>query len=157
CVIRRALAVAQVLLSSQLVNCWELLLPVGHAPLNSDEVSVTRSFVALSACVLGWTVSAFAATITVSAGGNLQAAIDAAKPGDTIVLQAGATFTGPFKLRAKGGTTFITIQSAPSSGLPAAGVRISPAAAPLLAKITSSTGGAALRTEAGATFWRLRL
>jgi hypothetical protein len=99
----------------------------------------------------------FAATITVNAGGDLQAAIDAAKPGDTIVLQAGATFTGPFRLRAKGGTSFITIQSTPSTGLPLAGVRISPLAAPLLAKIKSSTAGSAMRTDAGATYWRLRL
>src|SRR4051794_31104455 len=98
----------------------------------------------------------FAATITVNAGGDLQAAIDAAKPGDTIVLQAGATFTGPFRLRAKGGTSFITIQSTPSTGLPLAGVRISPLAAPLLAKIKSSTAGSAMRTDAGATYWRGR-
>jgi len=98
-----------------------------------------------------------AATITVGAGGNLQAAIDAAKPGDTIVLQAGATFTGPFKLRAKGGTSFITIQSTPNATLPPVGTRITPAAAPLLAKIKSSTAGPALRTDAGATYWRVQL
>jgi len=98
-----------------------------------------------------------AATITVGAGGNLQAAIDAAQPGDTIVLQAGATFTGPFRLRAKGGTSFITIQSTPNATLPPAGTRITPAAAPLLAKIKSSTAGPALRTEAGATYWRVQL
>ena len=45
-----------------------------------------------------------AATLTVNAGGDLQAAIDAAHPGDTIVLQAGATFNGPFRLRVKNGT-----------------------------------------------------
>ena len=109
------------------------------------------------ACTLTLAPAASAATLTVNAGGDLQAAIDAAKPGDTIVLQAGATFTGPFKLRAKGGTSFITIQSAPNAGLPAAGVRITPAAAPLLAKIKSSTGGSAMRTESGATYWRLLL
>src|SRR5437016_3059129 len=38
------------------------------------------------------------ATISVSAGGNLQNALDAAQPGDVISLQAGATFTGPFTL-----------------------------------------------------------
>ena len=31
---------------------------------------------------------------TVNAGGDLQAAINAARPGDTIYVQAGATFTG---------------------------------------------------------------
>ena len=98
-----------------------------------------------------------AATITVGAGGDLQAAIDAAKPGDTIVLQAGATFTGPYKLRAKQGTTFITIQSAPNSALPPAGTRVTPSASPMLAKIKSSTAGPAFRTDVGATYWRLQL
>ena len=97
---------------------------------------MTRSSVALCACVLGWSASASAATLTVNAGGNLQAAIDAAKPGDTILLQAGATFTGSFKLPAKSGTTYITIRSStPDSQLPPAGTRITPASAPLLAKI----------------------
>jgi len=98
-----------------------------------------------------------AATITVNAGGNLQAALDAARPGDTIVLQAGAVFTGSFKLPAKGGTAYITIRSsAADSSLPPAGSRISPASAPLLAKIRSTNAGAALRTAAGASYWRLQ-
>jgi hypothetical protein len=99
-----------------------------------------------------------AATISVAAGGNLQAAIDAAKPGDVIELQAGATFDGPFKLRAKAGmsaTSRITIRSAMASGLPGAGVRISPAAAPLLANIRSTTAGPAMRTDPGAAYWTL--
>ena len=99
-----------------------------------------------------------AATITVPAGGNLQAAIDAAKPGDVIELAAGATFDGPIKLRAKAGmsaTSRITIRSVASSGLPAAGVRITPAAAPLLANIRATTAGPAMRTEQGAAYWTL--
>jgi Carbohydrate binding module (family 6) len=101
---------------------------------------------------------AAAATISVPAGGNLQAAIDAAKPGDVIELAAGATFDGPFKLRAKAGmsaTSRITIRSVLSSGLPAAGVRITPAAAPLLANIRATTAGPAMRTEPGAAYWTL--
>ena len=39
--------------------------------------------------------------ITVRAGGNFQAALDRAKPGDTIVLQAGAKFVGNFSLPSK--------------------------------------------------------
>lgn len=99
-----------------------------------------------------------AATISVPAGGNLQAAIDAAKPGDVIELAAGATFDGPFTLRAKAGmsaTSRITIRSVMSSGLPAAGVRITPAAAPLLANIRATRAGSAMRTESGAAYWTL--
>ena len=109
------------------------------------------------AIVLAAAHTVSAATLTVNAGGNLQAAIDAAKPGDTIVLQAGATFNGPFRLRAKGGTTPITIRSSSAdSTLPAAGVRITPAAAPLLAKIRSTTAGPAIKTDAGASYWTLK-
>jgi hypothetical protein len=99
-----------------------------------------------------------AATISVPAGGNLQAAIDAAKPGDVIELAAGATFDGPFKLRAKSGissTSRITIRTAGSSGLPAAGVRVTPAHAPLLANIRATTAGPAMRVDPGASYWTL--
>ncbi len=97
-----------------------------------------------------------AATLTVAAGGNLQAALNAAKPGDTIVLAAGAVFTGNFVLPAKSGTTYITVRSAaPDSRLPPSGTRMSPAYAPLLPKIRSTRNGAALRTKPGANYWRL--
>jgi len=119
-----------------------------------------KRFLALDlslAFVLASAVSASAATLTVKAGGDLQAAIDAAHPGDTIVLQAGATFDGPFKLRVKGGTTPIVIRSSTAdSSLPAAGKRITPSSASLLAKIRSTTAGPAIRTDAGATYWTLR-
>ena len=35
---------------------------------------------------------------TIPAGGDLQGALNAAQPGDTLVLQAGATYTGNFTL-----------------------------------------------------------
>jgi hypothetical protein len=98
-----------------------------------------------------------AATITVPAGGDFQAALYAAQPGDTIVLQAGATYTGNFKLPAKNGTAHITIRtSASDSQLPGPGVRVTPAHAALMPKIRAgSAGGTALRTLAGASYWRL--
>ena len=55
--------------------------------------------------------AANAATITVNAGGDLQAALNKAVPGDTILLQAGATFTGNFVLPKKSGSTFIIVRS----------------------------------------------
>ena len=101
--------------------------------------------------------TASAATITVNAGGNLQTAINTAQPGDTILLQAGAVFTGNFTLPAKSGTTFITIRSAAAdSALPPASVRIDPRYASLLPKIKSASSSSALTTAAGAHHWRLQ-
>jgi uncharacterized protein YjdB len=69
-------------------------------------------------------------TLTVNAGGNLQAALDSAKRGDEIVIQAGATFTGNFDLKAKQGTTangWVTVRTSALSQLPPLGQRIDPA------------------------------
>jgi hypothetical protein len=100
--------------------------------------------------------AAEAATRTVNAGGDLQAALNAAQPGDTIVLQAGATFVGNFKLPQKTGTSFITIRSsAADTALPAAGVRMTPTYAALLPRIQSNQNGPALRTVGAAGYWRL--
>src|SRR5829696_7483452 len=77
-------------------------------------------------------------TVSVPAGGNFQAALDAAAPGDTIVLQAGATYTGTFELPVKSGSSYITIRtSTPDSSLPAPGTRVSPANAPLMARVVT--------------------
>jgi len=93
----------------------------------------------LCLCVLSFAGRADAATITVNAGGDLQGAINAAKPGDTILLQAGAVFTGNYDLPVKGGTSYITIRSsAPDSSLPADGTRIAPAYSASLAKVRSN-------------------
>jgi PKD repeat protein len=84
----------------------------------------------LSATML-LSASAQGATRTVCASGcmytNLQPAIDAAQPGDTILLRAGQTFIGNYVLKAKSGTAEIVIRSdAPATSLPAAGVRLVP-------------------------------
>ncbi len=82
------------------------------------------------------------ATIVVRPDGDLQAAIDQARPGDVIVLEAGATYTGNFILPAKEGSSTrpITIRtSADDRRLPGPSERIGPEDAPLLAKLTSGT------------------
>ena len=117
---------------------------------------LTRSFCALIVVCGVLTAHAEAATLTVNAGGDLQAAINAAKPGDTILIAVGATFTGSFTLPAKNGTSYITIRSAaPDSALPPAGVRMTPAYAAQLPKIRSTSAGPAFRTSAGSSYWRL--
>lgn len=104
-------------------------------------------------------VPALAATITVPAGGDLQGALDAAQPGDTILLAPGATFTGTYRLSNKAGAAaFITVRTADTNGLPAPGVRVTPEHAPLLAKLKApSTSSAALVTADAAHHWRIEL
>jgi hypothetical protein len=112
----------------------------------------------LSLClsVLLVPAGAGAATIAVASGGDLQAAINAAKPGDTITLPPGAVFNGPYTLPAKGGSSYITIRSAaPDSSLPAAGTRIDPSNASLLPKIRVNQNGPAFATAPAASYWRL--
>jgi hypothetical protein len=94
-------------------------------------------------------------TIYVKAGGDFQTALDRAKPGDTIVLQAGAKFVGSFVLPNKQGSEFITIQSSELAKLPKDGERVSPKDAALMPKILSwGKGESALKTAPNAHHFR---
>jgi hypothetical protein len=79
-------------------------------------------------------------TIRVNAGGNLQAAIDEAHPGDLIELESGATFQGPFRLRPKDGDGWIQIGSTTPPSLLSAGSHVSPPAAGGMPKLVASEG-----------------
>jgi hypothetical protein len=94
--------------------------------------------------------------IVVSAGGNLQAALNQAQPGQVVEVQAGATFDGNFILPVKTGTGYITVRtSTPDAQLPSANTRIGPAHESLLPTLRSVNTIPALRTAAGARNWRL--
>ena len=93
---------------------------------------------------------AFAAIINVDQGGDLQAALNAAQPGDEIVLQAGARFVGQFVLPVKAAGAVITIRS--SAALPDR--RLTPGDASLLPTLVSNTVEPALRAT-GTSNWRL--
>src|SRR6266536_98465 len=106
-----------------------------------------------------------ASTIVVPPSGDLQAAIDAAQFGDTIILQAGATYqTGgspywaPFYLGPKSGGTgtdadFITIQSSNIASLPAG--RVSPQDKANMAKIEVLAYPGAFNFLSNARYWKL--
>jgi len=94
--------------------------------------------------------------INVAKDGDLQAALNAAKPGDTIILSPGATFTGNFILPAKSGEGWIVIRpDIPDYALPAPGNRISPLYSGVLPKIFSPNADAAIETIKGAHHYRL--
>lgn len=97
-------------------------------------------------------------TITVNAGENLQAAIDAAKLGDTICVQAGATFIGPFVLPKKtNGVGWVTIRtSTPDSNFISPGSRVSPSDASKMPKLVSpGFNEAVIQTKTAANNYRL--
>lgn len=90
---------------------------------------------------------------SVPAGGDLQAALNSAQPGDTIILQAGATYTGTFTLPMTSGTAWIYVRSSALSSLPE-GTRVAPAQASLMPKIVSPNTMPAISTAAGAHNFR---
>ena len=97
-------------------------------------------------------------TTHVPAGANLQDAIDRARPGDTLVLDAGTTYVGNFTLPVKTGGQYVTIRTAGAGdGLPRDGQRVLPAHSPRLAKLKSPNRQPTLRTAPGAHHWRIQL
>lgn len=100
-------------------------------------------------------------TISVGATGSLQAALDRARPGDEIVLQAGATYAGTFRLPVKRGAArvpgtddVITVRSSAIARL-AEGRRVRPADTVSMARVMTTRNGAeAIGTMAGTAGWR---
>jgi hypothetical protein len=92
--------------------------------------------------------------IAVPAGGDLQAALDASRPGDVIELEAGATFTGNFVLPRKTGTHWIHVRSSAHALLPPPGTRVFPSHASLMPRIETPNRSPAIRTAAAAHHYR---
>ncbi len=93
--------------------------------------------------------------LVVPAGGDLQAALNAAMPGDVVELTAGATFVGNFELPLKPGAEWITVRSSAHERLPSPGSRVSPDRdAVFMAKIVSPNSHPAIRTAEQAHHYR---
>ena len=90
--------------------------------------------------------------VHVKAGGDLQAALDAARPGDRITLDAGATYKGPFRLLRKTGEQWIVITSA--GQLPPRGRRVSAQDAARMPRLVSE-GNTVFEAMPGAHHYHL--
>jgi cellulose synthase/poly-beta-1,6-N-acetylglucosamine synthase-like glycosyltransferase len=89
--------------------------------------------------------------IRVAADGDLQKALDEARPGDRIELTPRATYRGPFHLKAKDGDGWIVITS--SGAVPKPGRHVAPADAAAMPKLVSS-GDFIVATDPGAHHFR---
>jgi hypothetical protein len=92
--------------------------------------------------------------IQVHGGDDLQAALDRAAPGDQVVLEAGATFTGNFVLPKKPTSGLIVVRSSDTGAL-AEGARVGPADSSHMARIVSPSFDGAVDAAPGAHQWRL--
>src|SRR5438132_5050815 len=93
--------------------------------------------------------------IPVPAGGDFQAALDEAQPGDVILLEAGATFAGSFVLPVKSGPGWIVVRTSTlDSSLPRPGHRIDPSYAARLPKLAAPDQLPAIRAARGAHHFR---
>ena len=94
-------------------------------------------------------------TITVRAGGDFQAALDVAQPGETVSLEAGASFRGNFTLPRKAGSGWIVVRSAAlDRDLPSPGTRISPEFARVMPKLVTPNSVQVLQAAPGARGYR---
>src|SRR5438128_9805646 len=97
------------------------------------------------------------ATINVPASGDLQAALNAAQPGDQIILQAGAVYTTPsdgFVLPNKSGANWIVIRTSALTSLPAEGTRATAANAAAMARLVTNGLWPAVKTATAAHHYR---
>ena len=109
--------------------------------------------------ILIFIVSAHASTIVVPAGGNIQAALNVAQLGDTIILQAGATYETPADftpytlVNKSGGSGYITITS--SIPPPPDGTRVTLAERANMPKLVVKKGSSFFEALHGAHHYRL--
>jgi hypothetical protein len=89
--------------------------------------------------------------ISVPGGGDFQAALNSAAPGDVIELAAGATYTGNFVLSKDMRASKVWIRSSAWQSLPPQGARVSPGNAGTMARIVSPSSDPALRFDFGAS------
>ncbi|MDQ6654159.1 MAG: right-handed parallel beta-helix repeat-containing protein, partial [Acidobacteriota bacterium] len=100
--------------------------------------------------------SARGATIIVPAGGNLQAAVNAAQCGDTLILEPNATFVAPsdgLVASTQCAASPITVRTANVSNLPS-GTRVGSTDAPNLARIVTPGPYPAITFGGGSQGWK---
>lgn len=126
-----------------------LFLTVGMAEAQVQEPALPTLFVDTA-----YNPASAGNIVRVPSGGNLQQAVNAAQPGDTLELEAGAIFRGTISFPKKIGTGWITIRSSRYAELPKQGIRIGPEHSALMPRIESQTTSPAITAGFGAHHYR---
>ena len=133
-------------------------------PLDDSTATLQAKRAELPRVTVNTTYPAGGRAVRVGAQANLQAALDAARPGDVLLLPPGATYVGNFVLRNKplvggapAGGWIVVRTDVSDAALGAPGTRMTPtrAASAKLARILSPNYEPALGTETAAHHWRL--
>jgi len=119
----------------------------GEAPSDCERCPAVAAYARPDAPAAG-------ATHQVPSGGDLQAALEAAAPGDEILLEPGGVYSGGLTLPLKDGDAFITVRSSAASSLPGPCTRIGPAHFADLPKIVATPGEPAVLAADGAHHYR---
>jgi len=125
---------------------------VSVAPLIVDTTIYSQGAAFTLASVLA-PVASDTGTVRVPAGSDLQAALDVAQPGTTLVLDAGARYVGNFQLRSQSRTGAAIVLTS-SANVPPAGQRINPALVDALAIIETPNDFPAIDATTGAHNYR---
>lgn len=123
------------------------------AQVVSSSVELPRAYIDTTYPSLSGATVVVPTTANITTNGQaFQAALNTAQPGDTIVLQAGATYSGNFILPVKPTMTsgnWILITSTMSSSLPAQGTRVQASDRSKMPELSSPNSTAVVATATG--------
>jgi hypothetical protein len=137
-----------VLLAAASVLCLQQATVLAAPPVEPGAPALPRAFVDTAP------IPGTGTTHRARDGREFRRALGLAQPGDSIVLDAGAVFSGPFSLPRKTGSGWITIRTSAGDRLPAPGTRVGPSDAPLMPRLESATESV-ITTDPGAHHYRL--
>jgi hypothetical protein len=123
--------------------------------LPQETVNLTLPMQGTSTCPSLTTGSNCIRNVPAGDARSFQSAINAATCGDTIVLQAGSTYSGNFTIPATTCLGWIEIVSSALASLPQPGTRVGPANALNMATISTPNTSPAIAFHANANHWRL--
>jgi hypothetical protein len=136
------------LLAASLVACLQHTTILAAPPTEPAAPALPRAFVDAAP------IAGTGTTHRARNGEELRRILGLAQPGDAIVLDAGAVFSGPFTLPKKPGNEWITIRTSAGDRLPAPGTRVDPSHASLMPRLESATESV-ITADPGAHHYRL--